>query len=210
MFPGAPTASPRSSAYSPSVRKDHKARASTPRSSLTALFSPRSSSPSQHSDPKGVFEGLEGASLHAALNHPQQLRAMLGHGHAHLLANKRDSDGDRYPLHWAAARGRVRCVEMLLEVGAVTQVTDAQGRTPAELAHEQGQVRIKKTLQEWHDEWEQGAADSSASSPTPSPTSWRAPVRGGGGKILPAPDVPVPNPCATCSRLGAAGAADIH
>ena len=67
----------------------------------------------------------------AALNQPTQLKALLKAGHS---PNARDADGDRTPLHWAAARGHLRCVHVLLAAGADAALRDAEGRTPAELA----------------------------------------------------------------------------
>ncbi len=48
--------------------------------------------------------------------------------------NVRDSDGDRYPLHWAAARGAIKCAEELVSAGADVRVTDRAGHTPASVA----------------------------------------------------------------------------
>ena len=48
--------------------------------------------------------------------------------------NVRDSDGDRYPLHWAAARGAIKCAEELVGAGADVRVTDRAGHTPASVA----------------------------------------------------------------------------
>ena len=57
-------------------------------------------------DDKRVFEGLEGLSLHAALNHPMRLKQLLKHGSPRKNdPNAKDPDGDRTPLHWASARG---------------------------------------------------------------------------------------------------------
>lgn len=114
---------------------------------LGRIFSPSSStntSPAglkrQHADPKQVFEGLEGASLQAALNQPKQLEHMLGD--RSNMANFQDPDGDRYPLHWAAVRGYSECVRLLLMNGAQPDVLDASGRTPAQLAREFGQPEM--------------------------------------------------------------------
>jgi ankyrin repeat protein len=68
-----------------------------------------------HHDPKRVFEGLDGLSLMCALGETGQVRTLLAGGHA---PDRRDADGDRVPLHWAAARGEIKCIEMLLKVRA--------------------------------------------------------------------------------------------
>ena len=85
-------------------------------------------------DPKHVFEGLEGLSLMVALNDIRQLKKLVAA--SNLDVNKRDADGDRVPLHWAAARGRTRCLCLLLESGADTSVLDSHGNTPARLAQQ--------------------------------------------------------------------------
>lgn len=86
----------------------------------------------QHNDPKLVFAGLNGASLHCALNHPRRLKEVLQTGGTN--PNAKDEDGDRTPLHWAAARGHLRCIHLLLEAGADPSVVDANGQTPAQVA----------------------------------------------------------------------------
>ena len=48
--------------------------------------------------------------------------------------NRKDWDGDRTPLHWAAARGSIHCLNLLLQFGADCGVLDASGMTPAALA----------------------------------------------------------------------------
>lgn len=83
-------------------------------------------------DPKRVFEGLDGLSLASALNQPARLKALLSQ--AGNDPNKRDVDGDRTALHWAAARGSMKCLQLLLEAGAAADATDASGRTPGALA----------------------------------------------------------------------------
>ena len=91
-----------------------------------------------HNDPKKVFEGLETVSLHAAINHPDQLKKAIADAGPKEI-NTRDSDGDRYPLHWAAARGAQRCIELLVAAGADKAAVDAAGKTPAQLAQEMGE-----------------------------------------------------------------------
>jgi serine/threonine protein phosphatase PrpC len=97
------------------------------------------SSPTRHNDPKMVSEALTGVSLRVALNQPKQVEAFLRTG---LDVNAIDIDGDRTPLHWAAARGFRRCVVLLLEAGADTSARNADGLTPAELARELGQPEM--------------------------------------------------------------------
>ena len=83
-------------------------------------------------DEKKVYQGLGEVSLHAALAQPSQLKRALELPHA--APNERDSDGDRYALHWAAARGAHKCVELLLAAGADPLVADRRGHTPAAVA----------------------------------------------------------------------------
>jgi len=85
-------------------------------------------------DPKQCFEGLDGAALMVALNQPSRLSYLLRLPLSD--PNTRDPDGDRMPLHWGAARGHRRCVQLLLDARASPHVLDAAGRTPADLAQE--------------------------------------------------------------------------
>ena len=94
----------------------------------------------KQADAKQVFEGMDGLSLQAALNQHRQLQHML-HG-SHYNPNMRDADGDRYPLHWAAARGHIECVRLLLMNGAEPEVFDASGHTPGLLARQHGHGEI--------------------------------------------------------------------
>lgn len=88
-----------------------------------------------HTDPKQVFEGLSELSVQCALNQPRQLKSLLAAINENAAAlNAKDSDGDRAPLHWAAARGHLRCINYLVSAGADTAIQDKDGRTPAELA----------------------------------------------------------------------------
>ena len=66
---------------------------------------------------KALFDGIHenAASVHSALNQPKQLEQCLQGNSA--AANQLDPDGDRRPLHWAAARGNTKCVELLLHAG---------------------------------------------------------------------------------------------
>ena len=50
------------------------------------------------------------------------------------VASAVDADGDRTPLHWAAARGNLRCIQLLLDGGADLAARDAHGRTAQALA----------------------------------------------------------------------------
>ena len=75
---------------------------------------------------------MAGLSLHAALGQRQQLAADLSLRRGKVDA--RDEDGDRCPLHWAAARGHTDCALLLLKAGADPSMRDANGRTCEELA----------------------------------------------------------------------------
>lgn len=52
----------------------------------------------------------------------------------------------RYPLHEAAAKGRIILLKILLDNGADTSVTDAAGRTPIELAILEGRTEAADVL----------------------------------------------------------------
>jgi len=61
--------------------------------------------------------------------------------------NMRDPDGDRVPLHWAAARGHTKCAMVLLRAGAdPQQIERSSGLTCSELADERGHTELAITL----------------------------------------------------------------
>ena len=96
-----------------------------------------------HNDKKQVTEQLQGLSLRVAFNQVTQVKSFIALGHN---VNEFDADGDRTPLHWAAARGFRRCVVLLLEAGADKTARDAGGRTPAELALDCDQFAISDII----------------------------------------------------------------
>lgn len=100
----------------------------------------------KHTDPKKVYEGLQGLSLQAALNQPDQLKHVLSGAGVLQILDAVDSDGDRSALHWAAARGFLGCVKLLVDAGALKDVKDAQGHTPASLADLYDQPEVKAYL----------------------------------------------------------------
>ena len=61
--------------------------------------------------------------------------------------NTPDSDGS-YPLHKAVEKGSAKTVELLLNLGAKTEVKDRAGRTPLKLAIDKGDVPCVKALAE--------------------------------------------------------------
>jgi len=82
-------------------------------------------------------------SLHAALNQPTQLKREISEIKREIgeierqprrIPSQRDCDGDRTPLHWAAARGNSHCAALLVAAGADVLATDRAGLTPASLA----------------------------------------------------------------------------
>ena len=93
-------------------------------------------------DEKHGYEGLNLISLHAALDQPAQLKQKL----AVLSPSLRDSDGDRFPLHWAAARGHAKCAEILIKANADVLCTNREGHTPASLAFASRQHATYKLL----------------------------------------------------------------
>ena len=65
-------------------------------------------------------------------NEPLAVRLLLRRG---ANPDLQDGDGDRYPLHWAAAFGDYsECAELLVQVGASLDALDAHGRTPLQFA----------------------------------------------------------------------------
>ena len=65
------------------------------------------------------------------------------HRHRTQTGNRRGPDGERCPLHCAAARGHVECATALLIAGANPAETEkSSGRTCSELAEEGGHDRL--------------------------------------------------------------------
>eukprot|EP00908_Phaeocystis_cordata_P023712 Transcript_6168.p1 GENE.Transcript_6168~~Transcript_6168.p1 ORF type:complete len:195 (+),score=31.76 Transcript_6168:44-628(+) len=71
-----------------------------------------------------------GLSLHSALNNQGQLKELLKR-RATNDPNVHDSDGDRTPLHWCAARGHTRCAELLLAQHVLTRGRATSARFPS-------------------------------------------------------------------------------
>ena len=94
----------------------------------------------EHRDPKKVFEGIAALSLHAAQEQHSQLKSVIDADKE--AVRTRDRDGDRYPLHWAAARGHMHCVQELRRAGADDAALDANGQTAAELAEAYGAMDV--------------------------------------------------------------------
>ena len=93
------------------------------------------------------MQGMSVMSVQAGQNHKNALRGMLAQGGS---CNVRDGDGDRYPLHWAAARGNIDCLLMLLRSGADAEALDAFQRTPAQLAKLMCQEEVRLVLDAWN------------------------------------------------------------
>ena len=68
-------------------------------------------------------------SMHAALDDAGQLKELLKRMDTKL--NEHDSDGDRTPLHWCAARGHTRCAELLLARHVLTRGRATSARFPS-------------------------------------------------------------------------------
>src|SRR5262249_22621378 len=65
------------------------------------------------------------------------LRAMVAQDPALLASRMTRNQHRRTPLHHAAARGRLRMIELLLELGAEPNITDATGATPTTTASQE-------------------------------------------------------------------------
>lgn len=130
------------SADATGATKTQRSLMQSARSSLSSFRMNLGPKALEHNDEKQVVEGLTGLSVHAALNQHAQLKAEM---HA-ANVNMRDKDGDRYPIHWAAARGHMRCLQALLDAGAETGMVDMHGNTPAELALSTGAMQAHNLL----------------------------------------------------------------
>ena len=100
-----------------------------------------------HSDPKMPFEGMDGISLQTALNQGSQLRSLLSQPSPPV--NRVDPDGDRTPIHWAAARGYTACLQALLKAGADPGSPDKHGRNASEIARAYGQTDAALMIEAW-------------------------------------------------------------
>ena len=101
---------------------------------LKRLLDARGDVNSQCSEPGWRQKSVLSAAVDG--NEPAAVRLLLRRG---ADPNRQDGDGDRWPLHWASAFGDFdECAELLLQVGARTDVRDAQGRTPYEFATSAG------------------------------------------------------------------------
>ena len=113
-------------------------------------------------------------SLHAALNECGALRTAV----STCDPNTRDPDGDRCPLHWAAARGHMKCAMALVEAGAdPRQIEISTGMNCAELASSRGHDYLAMQLRRPASPKERGSAtptedDSGSSSSRGSSSSW--------------------------------------
>ena len=80
-------------------------------------------------------------------NEPLAVRLLLRRG---ANPNLQDGDGDRYPLHWAAAFGdHEECAQLLVHAGAALEARDAQGRSPLEFARQpslRGRPKVEAVL----------------------------------------------------------------
>lgn len=83
----------------------------------------------------------------AALNQLGPLRSALNS--KEIDPNTRDADGDRCPLHWAAARGHTKCALALLKAGADPRRTEcSSGMNCSELAATRGHQELAVLLAE--------------------------------------------------------------
>jgi len=99
--------------------------------------------------------GYEGAISQLCMrNEPRELESMLRaytvekdeRIREHISVNRRDVDGDRSPIHWAAARGAITCAHMLIDAGADISALDANGETAADLAERLNQRAMHELL----------------------------------------------------------------
>jgi ankyrin repeat protein len=78
-----------------------------------------------------------------ALDRPHELRAMIARDPSLLAARMTRNQHRRTPLHHAAAKNRLRMVQLLLELGADPNATDATGATALTTA---SQERAEQTI----------------------------------------------------------------
>ncbi|KAK2113811.1 Ankyrin repeat domain-containing protein 66 [Saguinus oedipus] len=65
--------------------------------------------------------------------------------------NYKDVDwNDRTPLHWAASKGQMEMIRLLIEYGARTCLVTSVGWTPAHFAAESGHLNVLKALHALH------------------------------------------------------------
>ncbi|XP_070539771.1 uncharacterized protein [Ptychodera flava] len=81
--------------------------------------------------------------LAAAAGHSDVLRELSKIQHVYFEAGDPD---DRTPLHWAAATGQARCVEMLLSLNVNNSAQDCMGGTPLDYAKQSGHENVAAIL----------------------------------------------------------------
>ena len=78
------------------------------------------------SNPQGAPPGLDRTPRAAKGGHVDAVRLLLEHG---ADPNAREAGDNTYPLHWAAAHGRLETVRALLDAGGDVHGTGRRART---------------------------------------------------------------------------------
>ncbi|XP_077992903.1 uncharacterized protein LOC144446931 [Glandiceps talaboti] len=81
--------------------------------------------------------------LAAAAGHSEVLRELAQVQGVHFEAGDPD---DRTPLHWAAATGQIKCVQMLLDIKVQPSPRDCMGGTPLDYAKQSNHENVAKIL----------------------------------------------------------------
>jgi ankyrin repeat protein len=101
-------------------------------------------------------------------------KLLLEHG---ADVNARSYEKGWTPLHSATRNGHTDVAKLLLEHGADPNAKDKDGRTPADVAREEGYGELARLIERWR-----GSAEAASSSRAPAP-ALRAGAGSGGGAV---------------------------
>ena len=119
-------------------------------------------------DLSDLSERVGPLTVSAACNNVSALKRAVRDKAAQHDPNRRDPDGERTPLHWAAARGHSRCAVVLLKAGAdPAQAERSSGLSCARLAAAHGHEKLATLLERHRQQQQQQQQQQSSAPPTP-------------------------------------------
>jgi ankyrin repeat protein/Ca2+-binding EF-hand superfamily protein len=95
----------------------------------------------KHPDPKWGMQAIHAAAF---FGKPLVIRVLVGRKVSGV--NDVSNENGKRPVHWAAQRGQVECMEVLLDLGADIEALTDDGLTPLHLAAAHGRVALIDVL----------------------------------------------------------------